>query len=89
MQEIIQLIADKAGITTDQATTALQTMQEYFAKNQVNTTQDNTTAKPEQQSGGGIFEEIKEKAEGLLGGAGGGSLIEKAEEVFNEIKGKL
>ena len=85
MQEIIQLIADKAGITTDQATIALQTMQEYFAKNQSQSTQD----KPAENSGGGFFEEIKEKAEGLLGGAGGGSLIEKAEEVFNEIKGKL
>lgn len=83
MQELIQQIAEKAGITTEQATIALQTMQEYMAQNK------------EQQKDGddgnknSFFENIKEKAEDLLEKVKESGLAAKAEEVFENIKKKF
>lgn len=83
MQELIQQIADKAGISPEQAAVALQTMQEYMAQNKE---QAKAGDEGDKQS---FFENIKEKAEGLIEKVKESGLAEKAEEVFEKIKKKF
>lgn len=85
MQELIQKIAEKAGISAEQATIALQTVQEYFAGNK----QQADAPKEGEEHKAGFFENIKEKAEDLLEKAKQSGLAEKAEEIFDNIKKKF
>lgn len=85
MQEIIQQIIDKTGITQEQAATALKTIQEYFTSSNAQST--NT---PTQESGNaGFFENLKDKAEALFEKANESGLVQKAEEAFENIKNKF
>jgi nucleoid DNA-binding protein len=83
MQELIQQIADKAGITPEQATIALQTMQEYMAQHK------EQQKEGEDANKNSFFENIKEKAEELFEKAKDSGLAAKAEEVFEKIKKKF
>jgi hypothetical protein len=85
MQELIQQIADKAGITTEQATIALQTVQEHFANNK----EQAGAAAGEGEHKNSFFENIKEKAEDLIEKVKDSGLAAKAEEVFENIKKKF
>ena len=82
MQELIQKIAEKAGITPEQAQIAFQTAQEYFAQQKTNA----STATGENKDG--FFDNIKEKAEEIKERAN--EFKEKATEKFDELqlKGK-
>jgi hypothetical protein len=83
MQELIQQIADKAGITPEQAAIALQTMQEYMAQHK------EQQKEGEDANKNSFFENIKEKAEELFEKAKDSGLAAKAEEVFEKIKKKF
>lgn len=83
MQELIQQIAEKAGITPEQAQIAFQTAQEYFAQQKTNA----SAATGENKDG--FFENIKEKAEELLEKAKDSKLAEKAGEIIENIKKKF
>ena len=79
MQELIQTIADKAGITTEQAAIALQTVQEYWDKNKSQSPKDEK----------GFMDSLKEKAEELLAKAKDSKLAEKAGEIIENLKKKI
>ena len=83
MEELIQQIAEKAGITPEQAQIDFQTAQEYFAQQKTNA----STATGENKDG--FFENIKEKAEELLEKAKDSKLAEKAGEIIENIKKKF
>lgn len=85
MQELIQQIAEKAGISTEQATIALQIVQEYFANNK----EKDGDSKEGEEHKAGFFENIKEKAEDLFEKAKESGLAEKAGEIFEKIKKKF
>lgn len=79
MQDLIQAIAENAGITTEQATIALETVQQYWDNNKSNSEKEEK----------GFMESLKEKAEDLLAKAKESKLAEKAGEIIENLKKKL
>ena len=90
MQDLINEIADKAGITAEQATTALNVVQSYTNVPGTSSNAD-ATEQPAAEAGKeeGIIDQLKEKAGGLLRNLEGNEMVHKAEEMLAGAKDKI
>jgi hypothetical protein len=80
---LINEIAAKAGITTEQATIALTVMQETNG----GANSQNAVNEPIKEEG--FIDQLKEKAGGLLHNIEGNEMVHKAEEMLGGVNDKI